>query len=296
MNNAIPEFAKEQYPLAPHTLYRIGGPARVALFPRDLKEVEEGFRWLREQGLPMLVLGGGSNLLIDDQGYPGGVLFTGALDCIECKGDGAYRVGAGAILGDLVRRIMAPNNYRGVGALTGIPGTVGGALFMNAGTVNGSVCELASSVRLLDQGGTTSLSLSPDDYDYRTQRFCGPESVIVEADFRFEVSEQDEQAVYQHYMRRRRETQPQGWCCGSVFKNPPGEHAGRLIEAAGLKGTRRGGAVISEKHANFIMNENSASFQDVLFLIELAKATVRDRFGIDLREEVRIIDAARMST
>ncbi len=130
--------------------------------------------------------------------------------------------------------------------------------------------------------------MRPELYSYRGQRFCGPGDVILAGEFAFQASDEDQQAIYDHYIRRRREKQPQGYCCGSVFKNPEGDHAGRLIEACGLKGARHGGAVISEMHANFIMNEDNASFADIVALIELARSSVRERFGVELQEEVRI--------
>ena len=282
-------FARQNYSLAPHTLYRIGGAAQWALFPKNKGEAETAFTWCIAHGMPCLIMGAGSNLLIDDKGVDGAVLFTTELKDAETCGTHCYRLGAGLPLADIVRSIMLPNNYAGVGALTGIPGTLGGALFMNAGTVNGSICEFTKSVYMLTPEGPVTISMQPELYSYRGQCFCGADRVIIEAELIFTPSDKDESAVYRHYIQRRQDTQPQGWCCGSVFKNPPGEHAGRLIEACGLKGTRNGGAVISEKHANFIMNEDNATFEDVLGLIQLVKDTVYNKFGVNLEEEVRII-------
>ncbi len=282
-------FSSTDYLLAPHTRYRIGGPAKIALFPQTLTDLEAALCWLVAQDMPFIVIGGGTNMLIDDKGYPGCALFTTAMKTLEPLDENKYRVGAGVVLADLVQRIMLPNNYQGIGALTGIPGTVGGALFMNAGTVNGSICQMVESVTVVKKGGMKTVPMTEELYGYRGQTFCERADIIAEATFAFVPSERNETEVYEHYMRRRRETQPEGWCCGSVFKNPPGDHAGRLIEAAGLKGTRHNGAVISEKHANFIMNEDGATFDDVLYLITLVKDTIRDQFGVDLHEEVRII-------
>ncbi len=291
METAFPhfDFVREQYSLAPHTLYRIGGPARWAFLPRTAGEAKAAYTWMVHRKMPVLIMGAGSNMLIDDRGFPGGVLFPTELKGIETLGSGRYRSGAGVMLADIVSSVMLPNNYAGVGALTGIPGTLGGALYMNAGTVNGSICQFTEAVTLLTPEGAQTVSMEPALYIYRSQMFCGEHEVILDALLTFTVSDRDESEVYEHYIRRRSETQPQGWCCGSVFKNPPDNHAGRLIESCGLKGTRQGGAVISEKHANFIMNEDNASFEDVLGLIQLVKDTVYTRFGIRLEEEVRII-------
>lgn len=289
MEKAPFEFAVEGYPLADATLYKVGGPARLALFPRNVEEAVAAHAWTLTQPGPRLVLGNGSNVLIADEGFPGIVLFTGRLDELESLCEDRYRVSGGVDLDRLVREVMVANNYEGTGALAGIPGSVGGAIYMNAGTVNGSTCEFIESVDLVTPTGTVTVPITPALYGYREQRFCQPDDLILRAVFRFARSETDQQAVYDHYMERRREKQPQGNCCGSVFKNPPGDHAGRLIEACGLKGTRRGGAQVSPAHANFIMNEGGATCADILWLIARCKHEVRDRFAIDLVEEVRII-------
>lgn len=290
MNLSPPSFIKENLSLAPHCFYNIGGPMRWALFPRSLEEIQEGYQWIQKKGVPFLILGGGTNVLVSDKGYDGAVLFTVGLDYIAPLGSNRFKAGAGTMLASLVTQVLLPNNYTGTGALTGIPGSVGGALYMNAGTVNGTICQFTESVQLLSASGVTRWQMSRDDYCYRGQRFCTTDTVILEGVFSFTVDVKDQQAVYEHYLKRRKETQPQGRCCGSVFKNPEGDHAGRLIELCGLKGTRRGGAVISEKHANFIVNQDNASFDDVYGLICLAKEEVLKHFGIELKEEVRIIN------
>ena len=285
------DFAEEDYALAPLTLYGVGGPARLALFPRTAEEACRACAWMAEAPGPKLILGRGSNVLISDDGYSGTVLVTTGLDELDELGEGRHRVEGGVELDRLVRDVMLPNNYAGVGALTGIPGSVGGAIYMNAGTVNGSTCELLESVDLVGPVGQRSVAMDPSLYSYRGQTFCGHDSLILWGVFRFEKADEDQQAIYDHYMERRKEKQPQGNCCGSVFKNPEGDHAGRLVEACGLKGTRRGGAVISPMHANFIMNEGGATFDDIAGLIALCKERVRERFGTELREEVVVIDA-----
>lgn len=283
------ECTATNYPLAPLTLYKVGGPARLALLPRSVDEACAAYAWMREQREPKLVLGGGSNVLIADQGFPGIVLITTGLKQLLPLGPDRYWVEAGVELDTVVRELMVPENYDGAGALTGIPGSVGGAIYMNAGTVNGSACALLESAEVIDANGRRTVPMEPALYGYRGQRFCPPGGLILGGTFRFERSATDQQAVYEHYIARRRRTQPQGNCCGSVFKNPSGGHAGQLIEACGLKGARQGGAVISEKHANFIMNEANASSEDILALIALCKERVWDEFGIELTEEVSII-------
>lgn len=285
------EFAVEHYPLSESTLYHIGGRAAWALFPRDEHEASAAYQWLLAQPCPRLILGGGSNVLIDDQPFPGVVLFTTHLLRFAELGEARYYIGAGHELDWLVREVMLKHNYEGVGGLTGIPGSVGGAIYMNAGTVNGSTCQLMESVDVITAEGLHTVPMDASRFGYRGQTFCPPGGIIVGGVFQFAPSERDQTAIYRHYKQRRVEKQPQGYCCGSVFKNPENDHAGRLIEACGLKGTRHGGAQISPMHANFIMNDDGASFGDVLHLIGVAKAAVREKFGVELEEEVRIIRA-----
>lgn len=285
------DFAIQDYPLAEATLYHIGGPVQWALFPTDENEAAAAYAWLLQQDCPRLVLGGGSNVLVDDHPFPGVALFTTKLLRFQELGEHRYYVGAGHDLDWMVREVMLRHNYEGTGGLTGIPGSVGGAIYMNAGTVNGSTCQLMESVDVISGTGLRSIPMEVPLYAYRGQAFCPPGDIIVGGVFQFAPSDRDQAEIYRHYKQRRVEKQPQGFCCGSVFKNPPGNHAGRLIEACGLKGTRRGGAMISDMHANFIMNDARASFQDVVELITLAKDTVRERHGVELEEEVRIIRA-----
>ena len=169
--DAVPfEFAYPNFVLAPATLYRVGGPAKLAIFPRTQQEAVAAYAWMLEQPLPHLVLGGGSNVLISDDGFPGTVLFTTELKELSALGEHRYYAGAGLELDELVRRVMLEHNYAGVGGLTGIPGSVGGAIYMNAGTVNGSTCQLMASVDVLKRDGLQTIPMRPELYDYRGDR------------------------------------------------------------------------------------------------------------------------------
>lgn len=286
--SSIPlEFAVENYPLAPQTLYHVGGPAKIALIPRNDEEIVQAYRWMKTQNLPRVVLGGGSNVLISDEGFPGIALFSTGLTAIESLGEDGYSVEGGAELDAFLRGIILQHNYEGAGGLTGIPGSVGGAIYMNAGTVNGSICQLLESVQIADEDGIHLVDVDSSRYGYRGQDFCSPGSLVVRGIFRLEKSETDQRAIYDRYIQRRKEKQPTGYSCGSVFKNPTDDHAGRLIEACGLKGTRRGGAVISDLHANFILNDQNGTAADIVALITLAKEAVREKFDIELEEEVK---------
>lgn len=246
----------------------------------------QAYEWVARQPGKKTVLGGGSNVLIDDAGYDGIVIVMSELNGLESLGDDRYRIESGVDLNHVVREIMLANNYDLVGGLTGIPGTVGGAIYMNAGTVNGSTCMLMESVDVIGPEGRKRIPMNESLYSYRGQTFCPRGSLILQGHFKFARTDEPQRPIYDHYIERRLRTQPQGKCCGSVFKNPPGKHSGKLIQEAGLMGARRGGAVISDKHANFIMNEDNATSADILDLIALAKAAVLERFGIELEEEV----------
>lgn len=287
------EFAHPDYPLAEHTRYHIGGPAQWALLPRDEHEAAAAYQWMLAQDCPRLILGGGTNVLIDDAPFPGVVLFTTQLLRFEDLGHDRYYIGAGHELDWMVQRVMLEHNYEGVGGLTGIPGSVGGAIYMNAGTVNGSTCQLMASVDVISAAGLRTEPMRDELFGYRGQLFCPPGDIIVGGVFQFSRSETDQRARYAHYLKRRAEKQPPGYCCGSVFKNPEGNHAGRLIESCGLKGMRHGGAHISEMHANFIINDAGARFTDVLALIALVKETVQRAHGVTLEEEVRIFHTSK---
>jgi UDP-N-acetylmuramate dehydrogenase len=288
MSGAPFDFAVENYPLASASLYNVGGAADVALMPGNIEEVEAAYVWLRDQDVPKIVLGGGSNVLISDDGFRGIVVFTTNLRGSWGSAEGLLRVGGGVVLDDLVRDVIVANYFEGAGGLTGIPGTVGGAIFMNAGTVNGSICELMESVEIVSESGREEIRIDSSMYSYRGQTFCPPSGLIVSGTFAFRESREDQGAIYEGYIARRRETQPQGHSCGSVFKNPEGHHAGQLIESCGLKGRRIGGACISDVHANFIVNDRGASCADILALIGLCKERVLAEHGVELEEEVKI--------
>lgn len=281
------DFAYDNYPLAPLTLYKVGGPARLALVPRTIDEACAAYEWMATQSGPKSVLGGGSNVLIADAGFPGIVLITTALTGLKDLGGDRFYVESGVELGKVVRDIMIPNNYDLVGGLTGIPGSTGGAMYMNAGTVNGSVCQVLESVDVITQeSGRTTVPMKESLYGYRGQTFCPKSGLILSGTFHFTVADKPQLPIYEHYIERRRQTQPKGNCCGSVFKNPEGNHAGRLIESCGLKGTRHGGAVISDMHANFILNDDNATAEDILWLIGFVRRTVREQHGVELETEV----------
>ncbi|ADU50984.1 UDP-N-acetylenolpyruvoylglucosamine reductase [Thermaerobacter marianensis DSM 12885] len=297
LQGVVKGLVKVAEPLARYTTFRIGGPADVLVEPADEEDLARALAWAQERGVPVTLLGGGSNVLVPDEGLPGLVLRIG-LDGIrwERPGDGGRRgvvVGAGTVLARLVHE-AARRGCRGLEPCAGIPGTVGGALVMNAGTRDGSIGQVVDWVRVVEPGG--QLAVWPREqcgFAYRSSRMQAEGIPVVAA--RLVLDPGDPQAILQEIRRHtayRQRTQPLRYPnCGSVFKNPPGDASGRLIEACGLKGLRRGRAQISEQHANFIINLGGATAEDVLDLMTTAWRCVRDRFGVILEPEVRLLGA-----
>jgi UDP-N-acetylmuramate dehydrogenase len=304
-------------PMARHTTWRTGGPADRAYFPVDLDDLAAFLRSVPTNE-PVYFIGLGSNLLVRDRGLRGTVIFTHwALRSIRLErvdqGHADICAEAG-IAGPKVARLAAMHGYRGAEFLAGIPGTVGGALAMNAGCFGGETWKIVDRVVTIDRQGSRRERL-PTDYeiDYRhvslkaqgdRQKAEGspPSSLspqlseewFVEATFRLPRGDtQSSRRIIKGLLQKRLATQPlERPNAGSVFRNPPNEYAARLVEACGLKGRAIGGAQISTKHANFIINTGSARAADIERLIELVERSVSEKFGITLEREVRIVGDA----
>ena len=275
-------------PMARHCTWRAGGLAERFFEPADLDDL---LAYLRAAPAtePLTWVGLGSNLLVRDGGITGTVISTsGGLAAIEWLDDNRLRVGCGAACAK-VARLAAQRGLGGGEFLAGIPGTVGGALAMNAGAFGGEIWSLVEAVEILDRSGRLQAREAASfRVGYRSVTL-GVEEWFVAGTLRLAVDEDAARKV-RAMVARRNETQPLGLpSCGSTFKNPPGDFAGRLIEAAGLKGARLGGAYVSPKHANFIINDGSASAADIEGLMEQVRATVRDRCGVWLESEVRVV-------
>lgn len=285
-------------PLAPRVAFRIGGPADALVRPRTAAELAATLELVDAEGLPLTVLGTGSNVLVRDGGIRGVVLrLAGELAdfWIDPPRDGraSIRVGAGALNAPLVAAALG-RSLLGLEFLATIPGTFGGALIMNAGAHGGEIGGFVRSVRLLDAERRERERPAADcGFVYRGSAFA-PGELLLSAVLELPVASPEAiEAARAHLTElraRRRRTQPIGQPnAGSIFKNPPGDHAGRLIEACGLKGRRVGGAAISPLHANFIVNEGGATARDVEALAELARSAVEARFGVSLEWEVKRI-------
>jgi UDP-N-acetylmuramate dehydrogenase len=276
--------------MARHTTYRIGGPAALLVECASVADLAAATTILAEEGVDWRVLGKGSNVLVSDAGYSGAVIVLGR-DFKRHALEGEHmRSGAGVILGALVREAFNEGRT-GLEFAVGVPGTVGGALAMNAGTRDEWIGSIVESVTVFDpQAGLVGVRGPEADWGYRTSGLPS-RGVIVEAVLRLVEGDLDQiRRTMEASLRRRKRTQPLNMpSAGSVFKNPVGDSAGRLIEAAGLKGTRIGGAAISEVHANFIVNVGGATSADVLELVRLARDTVKEAYGIELTPEVRFL-------
>lgn len=277
-------------PMARHTTFRIGGPADLFVTCDTLADLSMALGACSEAGLEWTVAGKGSNLLVADEGYRGAVIVLGREFKAHSVEGAEIKAGAACILAYLVRDAFS----RGLGGMefaVGIPGTVGGALAMNAGTRGAWMQSVVESVTIYAPGsGLDRVRGSEIDWAYRSSGL--PErGVIVETVLQLEHADKMRIRVeMERSLDRRKASQPLGVpSAGSVFRNPEGDSAGRLIEAAGLKGTRLGGARISEVHANFIVNEGGATAADVVGLIRKIQMTVRDTYAIELTPEIRLL-------
>ncbi len=276
-------------PMSRHTSWRVGGPAETFFVPASIDDLSLFLAEL-DEATPIFWHGVGSNLLVRDGGIPGVVISaTKMLRTLERVDEYTVRAGAGLPCTQLARQCirwgLGPSEF-----FAGIPGTVGGALAMNAGAHGGETWERVESVRTINRAGEIH-ERAPSEYTVAYRSVTGPaDEWFLEGLFRFEPGVQPSMETMNGMLERRKTTQPLGQpSCGSVFRNPPGDFSARLIEAAGLKGHRIGGAEVSEKHANFIINRDNASAADIEALIDLVRRTVREQHGIELVHEVRIV-------
>jgi UDP-N-acetylmuramate dehydrogenase len=276
-------------PLATRTTIRVGGRADLLVRPADPDALAELLRAARELGVPLAVLGGGANTLVADAGVRGVVLRLPAdLDSERAEGE-TLLLGAGQPTSRLWIRAHALGLV-GMEFIAGIPGTLGGAVAMNAGTRAGEMKDVVARVELATADGAGFVEARELGFAYRTCRL--PQGAVVT---RIELSLHrgdvaESERIMQEDRARRRRTQPLDRpTFGSTFRNPPGDHAGRLVEAAGLKGHRVGSAMWSDVHANFVVNLGGATARDVLALVNVARSRVKARFGVVLEPEVRLL-------
>ncbi|MBN2908362.1 UDP-N-acetylmuramate dehydrogenase [Polycladomyces sp. WAk] len=279
-------------PLSRHTTWKVGGPADIFISPRSKAELERTMAVVRKHGLPWRVIGRGSNLLVRDGGIRGAVIKLGAgFDDLKVEGTRVIVGGGYSVI--RLTSMVAKHGLTGLEFAGGIPGNVGGAVYMNAGAHGSEVSRVLESAEvLLETGEWITLTNEQLEFRYRTSSLQTKyRGIVTEAVFQLQYGDRKEIAsILARNKDRRRKTQPLQYpCAGSVFRNPPGDHAGRLIEASGLKGYRVGDAEVSTLHANFIINRGQATAKDVLTLIHHIIRTVEEKFGTTLEPEVQVV-------
>lgn len=302
LNQSLKKILSEQFPdeilfdepLARYTTVKVGGPADIFFYPNNLEQLKKGIQFCKSYKIPYFIIGNGSNLLIRDGGIRGFVIKLNR--CLnnfkfeEQQDEIFLDVEAGVSLAKVVE-LSKQQGFSGMESLYGIPGTVGGALIMNAGTREGEIGEKIESVVVIDSSGELKTYQKKQlKFEYRSFKIPRSEVAI---QVRLRLTRSTPEKVAEHisfFQKRRHETQPLGEpSMGSVFKNPPKKFAAELIEELGLKGIRVGGARVSEKHSNWIVNEGGATAKDVIALIGLIKDKVKEQAAIRLETEVKIV-------
>jgi UDP-N-acetylmuramate dehydrogenase len=286
---------RTEVPLARLTTFKIGGPAAIVVTPETTEALAAAMRLVQAAGAPRFVLGNGSNLLVSDAGFDGVVIRVGsALGFVEEEPGDRLRLGAGLLWSRVLRHVMK-EGWTGLEFGAGIPGTIGGAVATNAGTRGGETGDRLVEAEIVDAAGEAR-ALSRDELRFRYRNADGlPPDAVVTA-VRFALAREDPARVTETvrgYQAERRRDQPEREpSAGCIFRNPPGESAGRLIDQAGLKGLEEGGAIVSPVHGNFIINRGGATAADVLRLVERLRERVRAEYAVELELEVRKVGFA----
>ena len=287
---------KQGEPMCRHTTFQIGGPVAVMAFPNSPEQVGEILKIARRYEITPMILGAGSNILAPDEGLDTVVIeLRTAMNRVEERSKGEFEAQAGAAMARLATFAME-RGYTGLEFAHGIPGTVGGGVYMNAGAYGGEMCQVVTGVTAMDREGNL-LDIPADklDLSYRHSRFMNEDLVILSVRVKLEKGDREEiRAKMAELMTRRRTSQPLELpSAGSTFKRPATGYAAAMIEAAGLKGLRVGDAQVSEKHAGFVVNRGRATCKDVLQLMEQVQDRVEQDTGVRLEPEVRILEVQR---
>jgi UDP-N-acetylmuramate dehydrogenase len=278
-------------PLNKHTTYKIGGVTDYFVTPRDIKSLRMTMSLCREYNLPYYIIGNGSNLLVGDKGFKGVMIqIFHNISEVKVEGNRLY-VEAGALLSKIAN-IALNYSLKGLEFASGIPGTFGGAVMMNAGAYGGEMKDVIESVRVIDEvGEIKTLKLEELELGYRTSILMKRSYIIVDGVLRLEEGNYQEIVdVMEDYQERRNSKQPLEWpSAGSTFKRPEGYYAGKLIADAGLAGFQVGGAKVSEKHCGFVVNTGAATASDVVSLMEQVSHIVEEKYGVKLEPEVKFV-------
>ena len=285
------ESIKIDEPMKKHISFKVGGPADFLVKPKTEEELSQVIKFVKEEKIPFIVIGNGSNLLVKDGGIRGIVIeLSDNFNNYEIKGN-IIKAQSGALLSILGRNALK-NSLTGFEFAAGIPGTLGGALAMNAGAYGGEMKQVVKSVRLIDTDGNIfELSNEEMKFEYRRSILTTSDYIVLSAVIELQPGNTDEiKETMLDYANRRSTKQPLNFpSAGSTFKRPEGHFAGKLIDDCGLRGLSLRGAQVSDKHCGFVINTGEASAKDILDLIFIVKSTVNAKFGIILEEEVKIL-------
>lgn len=277
-------------PLKDHTYTKLGGNADYFVTPTSYEQVQEVVKFAKRHDIPFTLLGNGSNLIIRDGGIRGIVMYLGKLN--EIRVEGTMMIAqSGALIADVSKKALE-HHLTGLEFACGIPGSVGGALFMNAGAYGGEIKDVLITTTVVDRNGELKeLRAEQLDLSYRFSNIQKNGDIVLEATFGLAPGNYEEiKAKMDDLTYRRESKQPLEYpSCGSVFKRPPGYYAGKLIQDSGLQGKQIGGAQVSLKHAGFIINKDNATAKEYIALIEHVQKVVKEKFGVELEREVRII-------
>ena len=273
-----------------HIHFKVGGPVDILLIPSKVSQVVETLKICKNENIPYFIIGNGSNLLVKDGGIRGVVIKLSNLLSIEVNGN-IIKASSGTLLEDVSKKAVE-NSLTGFEFACGIPGSVGGAVFMNAGAYDGEIKNVIKEAEVLDRDGNIKvLSKEELELGYRTSKVMKDNLVVISATF--ELTKGDKEKIRERVnelTEKRESKQPLEYpSAGSTFKRPEGYFAGKLIQDAGLKGASVGGAAVSEKHSGFVINKDGATAEDVLNLIAHVQNEVKKQFGVELHTEVRII-------
>lgn len=273
-----------------HINFEVGGPADILLIPSKVEQIIESVKICKENNIPYFVMGNGSNLLVKDGGIRGVVIKLTGLTNLEVN-ETEIKADCGVILKELSDKALE-NSLTGLEFACGIPGSVGGAVFMNAGAYNGEIKNVIKEAQVITSSGEI-VTLSKDELElgYRTSKVMRDNSIVINATFKLEKGNKEEiKETIDDLTQKREEKQPLEYpSAGSTFKRPEGYFAGKLIQDSGLKGYSIGGAAVSSKHSGFVINKDNATAKDILDLIAYIQAEVKKQFGVELHTEVRII-------
>ena len=285
------EGVKLEEAMSRHTSFKVGGNVQIFLEPKDEKALQSLLKFINTEKINYYIIGNGSNMLVSDKGYKGIIISMLKFTSPSLIENESITISAGKTLKELTE-LACENSLSGLEFAYGIPGSVGGAVFMNAGAYDGEIKEVLDKVKVMDkEGNVLSLNAGELDLSYRHSNIEEKGYIVLEA--KFNLKKADKSAIWekmQELMARRIDKQPLNFpSAGSTFKRPEGYFAGKLIDDAGLRGYSIGGAKVSDKHCGFIVNADKASAEDVYALISYVRLKVKDKFGVELEPELRVL-------